>query len=457
MEVASTSSCLCCGVASSDYLEHLLEMHKFSLAKAREIIRASNKENAEPSGTHALKAMFSSDTMVNNKSVFTVGGVPITLPENGEGRSIHLHFNVNGSDVSTEDMEAVTKVLKGEEANDAAISSSPDLFHNKGFVATSTPKFPRNTASKTSSNSHTLSKPLLQPTLSATAPSKANAVARSRIDIIPLESKSYDDDIEILEEVVDKHKLFLPPIPPKIKKADTIPSPSSKVKSGNKGGNDEKLLVVANTPKVHMFSKPTTPLSETSNSFPQPPTQHVKKSTIRVFPLPESNDDEIMVLDGAGTNGDQVMTPTLPTVKMEVTDTLISSSSSATLKSKSKMNREREIKEKEPKRNKVDHGQVQHGQGGRSKNKWKIRLALKQKISSSASAPHCQNKEMFKYNKVAQLVKGGNVHRCSICSDEFPNIIQDIHSHVVEKHDINFVQYHALYYKKVGWGNVSIQ
>ncbi len=41
MDAVPTESCLCCGDATSDYLEHLLELHKFSLAKAREVIRTA--------------------------------------------------------------------------------------------------------------------------------------------------------------------------------------------------------------------------------------------------------------------------------------------------------------------------------------------------------------------------------------------------------------------------------
>ncbi len=83
MDVVATPSCLYCGAATSDYLDHLLDLHKFSLAMAREVIGAgSDKDSQESIITNATSKS-------KDDSVLTVGGVPIRLPAvNAGGGSI---------------------------------------------------------------------------------------------------------------------------------------------------------------------------------------------------------------------------------------------------------------------------------------------------------------------------------------------------------------------------------
>ncbi len=65
------------------------------------------------------------------------------------------------------------------------------------------------------------------------------------------------------------------------------------------------------------------------------------------------------------------------------------------------------------------------------------------------------NEDMFKYDKLTELVKCSQVHKCMICGDQFPNDLLGIHKHVMNRHEINVIQYHALYFKTSSWNNVG--
>ncbi len=441
MEIASTSSCLCCGDASSDYLEHLMELHKFTLARARKVIGENNSGNTKPSGTNESEDIILHNIMGNSGSVVTEGGIPITLPDNTTGQSIHLNLIINGSDVSTEVVGAVAKVLKGEEA---VISSPPDFPSQKGSVATNAPNLmPSNTSKRTSLNSHNFSRPNVPfVVMSPLSSNNAAATGRARIDTIPVENSKQDNCNKIVDEVGDKDKLVLLPILTNANKTKTdITTPCLKMSSEDQDEINNGKPVVVNqlkkNPKVHMLSRSTTQLNETSNSSSSLTTSAtMKKSTIIISPLTGKSDDEITILDSDDddANRDQIMTLSPLKVK-KMADTINSSPTAATLKPQTENN----------KRKNVEHDKNYQEGGKKSKRTW----------IKHASPRHCD--EMFKYDKVEELVKGEKVHRCRICSDEFPSIIQDIHNHVKEKHDINIVQYQALYFKKFGWGNVSNQ
>ncbi len=78
-EAVSTDCCMCCGQPNLDYLAHLVGTHKFDLDKAKSVV-----------GSESAKRGFSKDD-----KVLRVGGVPITLPDEGTGDHIHIHLNIS--------------------------------------------------------------------------------------------------------------------------------------------------------------------------------------------------------------------------------------------------------------------------------------------------------------------------------------------------------------------------
>ncbi len=101
MNLVSTSNCLCCGDGTPDYLEHLLETHKFNLKRAREVISASESSTMQnDTGSNStLEATNSSDDLMgSSKSVLNIGGVPIKVPRRTTGGSVHIHLTVNRSE-----------------------------------------------------------------------------------------------------------------------------------------------------------------------------------------------------------------------------------------------------------------------------------------------------------------------------------------------------------------------
>ncbi len=119
MEVLSTQSCLCCGVATSDYLEHLLEFHKFNLARAREVIGGENfRKNVEPAATEDNVIICATNTTLDSSTnVLRIGGVPITLPTGGQGRNIYIHLNIEDSDPS--EGQEVKKLGNNDDGNES--------------------------------------------------------------------------------------------------------------------------------------------------------------------------------------------------------------------------------------------------------------------------------------------------------------------------------------------------
>ncbi len=106
MEFVSTPSCSYCGKATSDYLEHLLDLHKFSLAKAREVIGASSSRG---SIEKAKCTTIDKNNVPKDNSVLMVGSVPIALPTGGVGGSIHIHIHTGKNDSSSGD-DAVQEI-----------------------------------------------------------------------------------------------------------------------------------------------------------------------------------------------------------------------------------------------------------------------------------------------------------------------------------------------------------
>ncbi len=192
MEVISTPSCLCCGVAASDYLEHLLELHKFSLARARGVIGADSIKNAEPKATEGEIPIGSMD---NSTSVLRVGEVPITLPTHGQGGPIHIHLNIGN--------EALHK--EGEV---------------KGLITNNADKekrAPPSSLLELSSQETTMTSVLSTP-----------AVERATHDTIVYELKTEgsDDEIVILDEFTNRGKITAPNFP----KSKIQSNPKSKSK-----------------------------------------------------------------------------------------------------------------------------------------------------------------------------------------------------------------------------------
>ncbi len=109
MDVVATPSCSYCGAATSDYLDHLLDLHKFSLAMAREVIGAASAKDSTESITNATG---------NSKddSVLTVGGVPIRLPAVSAGGSIHIHIHTGSKDSSTgvDEVQGISVVTRSQ-------------------------------------------------------------------------------------------------------------------------------------------------------------------------------------------------------------------------------------------------------------------------------------------------------------------------------------------------------
>ncbi len=77
------------------------------------------------------------------------------------------------------------------------------------------------------------------------------------------------------------------------------------------------------------------------------------------------------------------------------------------------------------------------------------------KISVASLNASSGEEYMFKYHRLAELVTGGKVHSCHICHFEFSNTIEEIQRHVSTEHDINALQYHAIYFNRKYWQHVS--
>ncbi len=202
MEAVSTSSCLCCGVATLDYLEHLLELHKFSLARARAVMRTSI--NQEERSTISKETEMNTSTLGNSsENVFSVGGVPIKIPKDNSGRPINLHFNINGGgafsvEKGKEGIEVVPKHVSNE------LLSPPKLSPQKSLEppSMSLPK-PKLTMSPTITKATASEKSPKSKILESV--SSTNVVEKSTSDLASAEGDS-DDDIEVVGELIKRPK-----------------------------------------------------------------------------------------------------------------------------------------------------------------------------------------------------------------------------------------------------------
>ncbi len=408
MEAISTPNCLCCGEASLDYLEHLLEKHNFNLARAREVI-GKGKRDEEALSVVNENSNATKTTMDSN--VLKVGGVPITLPKdgstNGHVYNIHLNFGgtvAEGANLSSrggdeQNMSNVdltsslpvnstafnqTSCLNGNLLNPSSVCNSTastsiasDL-NRQTFTERNTTGLPENSTALNQAtsfncnvlptsavhNSITLTPVASDPNLQATSESNSNG----------------DDDIVFLDEVVIKKDAImqLPPNLAKVKKEGG---------HSRKRCSDEDKVPTARTRKVvtnghnhHKLHCKTCDGEDNQKKGNKNRKKSKRKLRVKAGPKRGS-----MIRSHSSTKEPDFALPN-------------------------------------------DDGKLNS-----------VEL-------------------MLKHGKIDMLVEEGGValHKCKICSEECTNTKVAINNHVTSRHDISAIQYQALYFEEASlWHKVG--
>ncbi len=106
---------MCCGQSTLDYLAHLVGTHNFDLDRAKSVVGSESTKRG--SG--------------EKDKVITVGGVPITLPDEGTGDHIHIHLNIGG-DGGNEDH--AKGILRSSGKSPISPQKSPTLPKGKDSI-----------------------------------------------------------------------------------------------------------------------------------------------------------------------------------------------------------------------------------------------------------------------------------------------------------------------------------
>ncbi len=353
MDAISTPNCLCCGAASSDYLEHLLEEHNFNLARAREVIsKGKREENAI-----VVNENSSTSKTIADSNVLNVGGVPITLPKDGStnGHVYNIHLNFGGSVAG-----------RGDKPNRSNVN-----------LTTSLP------ASSTASNQSAPFTGSFLPNLPVDN-SFSTPVACSDPNPQVIAESNNDNDILFIDKVIDK------------KNDRSIMQPTSYLGKVEKGGHGRKLHSDKGSascnqhhiaPKCHKHQKSSCKTCNYEDSKRNGKRRiKMAKRKLRVKAPPERE----CISDLQNTTKEPAI---VAPVEKDDDD-------------------KKELNE--------------------------VELVLK-------------------HGKLNFLERGGGLHKCKICGEEFHNTKKDINNHVTSRHDINAIQYQALYFEKSSlWHKVRV-
>ncbi len=219
MEVISTPSCLCCGVAASDYLEHLLELHKFSLARARGVIGADAIK--KPSGPKATEGNIGS--MDNSASVLRVGEVPITLPSHRQGGPIHIHLNIGNNALLEEQQVKGLVTNYGDEERRISPSTTSLELSSQEVTMTSVGM--------------------------SSTPASERATGDTIVD--ELKTECSDDEIVILDETSNRGKI----IAPNLSKSKIPKNPKSKSKKSKVVKEPDEVMTSSYFKPSSFYSK----------------------------------------------------------------------------------------------------------------------------------------------------------------------------------------------------------